>query len=79
MAKQVHQSPIRGDKLPKPYANMAAVMRPGLVQAVRDAVASGDAPAATYFYRAVAGPGAAKRLSQRNALAELKNWLVQEP
>ena len=79
MPDQSHHAPISGDIIPKPYARMARIMRPGLVQAVRHAVMTGDAPTAKYFYRAVAGPEAAKRLSEKNALTELRGWLVQEP
>ncbi len=79
MSIQFPHSSKRTDRLAKPYAATATAMRPGLVRAVRDAVETGDIPAATYFYRVVAGPLAAQRLLEKNALAELKRWLVQEP
>lgn len=79
MSIQFPHTFTRADRLAKPYADMAAAMRPGLVRAVRDAVETGDIPAATYFYRVVAGPRAAQRLLEKNALDELRHWLVQEP
>jgi len=78
MAQQYpHRHPC-GNRLPKPYAKIAMIMRPGLVQAMRGAVETGDAPAAKSFFRALVGPVPARRLSEKNALSELKSWLVQE-
>jgi len=65
--------------LPKNFADAMSAMRPGLIQALRGAVASGDAPAAHGFYKAVAGPAAAAKLTGKDELSHLNGWLSRQP
>ena len=65
--------------LPKSLAKSMAGVRPGLMDALKGAVASGDAPSAHTFYRAVAGPAAAAKLSGTDSLSALQGWLSRQP
>lgn len=65
--------------LPKEFAKSMLAMRPGLMAALKGAVASGDAPSAHSFYRAVAGPAAAAKLRGKNELAAMQGWLSRQP
>lgn len=52
----------------------------GLIHALRGAVASGDAPAASELYRVVAGPLATKTIScGQDQVAKIKGWLATQP
>ncbi|PCI64003.1 MAG: hypothetical protein COB37_03370 [Kordiimonadales bacterium] len=66
---------LRPYKLPETYVRSLAALRPSLMQALRTAVASGDAPAAHKIYHLVAGADAAEKLSGKNELANLSDWL----
>lgn len=82
MTSKGHQntcSAARSNALPKPFARSMKAMRPGLMAALKGAVASGDAPSAHQFYSAVAGPAAAAKLSGKDELATLRGWLSRQP
>lgn len=65
--------------LPRVFARSMLAMRPGLMAALKAAVASGDAPAAHGFFAAVAGPAAAAKLKGKDELAALNKWLSHQP
>jgi len=77
--KRLAVVPRNTEALPKTFAKSMLAMRPGLMAALKGAVASGDAPAAHEFYRAVAGPAAAAKLAGQDELAALKGWLSRQP
>jgi len=81
--KQADKTKLRdhlgSSQMPKEFAQSMLAMRPVLMAALKGAVASGDAPAAHGFYRAVAGPRAAAKLSGPNELAALQGWLSRQP
>lgn len=70
---------LRPYKLPETYIRSLAAMRPSLMQALRTAVASGDAPAAHKIYHLVEGTKAAEKLAGKNELADLSEWLSIQP
>jgi hypothetical protein len=54
-------------------------VKAGLLQAMRGALASGDAPAAASFYRVALGPKAAVALAERSdQMAQIKGWLASQ-
>jgi len=82
MAKEIRM--LKRDRatsraLPQVFAKSMLAARPGLMAALKGAVASGDAPSAHNFFRAVAGPAAAEKLAGKDQLAELKGWLSRQP
>jgi hypothetical protein len=54
-------------------------LRDGLIHAMRGALASGDAPAANQFYRALNGPATIATLgSGRDQVSKIKGWLANQ-
>lgn len=55
-----------------------AAMRPTLMQTLKVAVMSGDAPAARRLYREINGPQSTSGMSSKDALSHIDGWLSRQ-